>query len=44
MIERCEALNLRLERTDAETERQALIVLTMHVMNYLNAGLHRIAL
>lgn len=44
MIERCDALGLRLERTDAETERQALIVLTMHVMNYLNAGLHRIAL
>ena len=27
-----------------DVERQALIMLTMHVMNYLNAGLHRIAL
>jgi hypothetical protein len=44
MIERCEALDLRMDRPESEAERQALIVLTMHVMNYLNAGLHRIAL
>lgn len=44
MIERCEVLDLRLDRPENEAERQVLIVLTMHVMNYLNAGLHRIAL
>jgi len=44
MIERCEALDLRMDRPESDAERQALIVLTMHVMNYLNAGLHRIAL
>jgi len=44
MIDRCEVLGLRLDRPDDEAERQVLIVLTMHVMNYLNAGLHRIAL
>ena len=44
MIDRCEVLALRLDRPDAEVERQILIVLTMHVMNYLNAGYHRIAL
>lgn len=44
MIDRCEVLGLRLDRPDQEAERQVLIVLTMHVMNYLNAGMHRIAL
>jgi hypothetical protein len=44
MVERCEALDLRLDRSESEIERQTLIVLTMHIMNYLNAGLHRIAL
>jgi hypothetical protein len=44
MIERCEALDLRIDRPDVDVERQTLIMLTMHVMNYLNAGLHRIAL
>ena len=44
MIERCEALDLRVDRPEVDVERQTLIMLTMHVMNYLNAGLHRIAL
>jgi hypothetical protein len=44
MIDRCEVLALRLDKPDQDAERQVLIVLTMHVMNYLNAGYHRIAL
>lgn len=44
MIARCHELQLRVDRPADETERDALVVLTMHVMNYLNSGLHRIAL
>lgn len=44
MISRCRELNLRQHRTDHEVERDALIVLTMHVMNYLHDGHHRVAL
>jgi hypothetical protein len=44
MISRAAELKLRLARPPHDVERDALIVLTMHVMNYLNAGLHRIAL
>ena len=44
MIARAAELKLRLSRPPQDVERDALIVLTMHVMNYLNAGLHRIAL
>lgn len=44
MIARCQELQLRLDRSPDEAEREALVVLTMHVMNYLNSGLHRIAL
>jgi hypothetical protein len=44
MIARCQELQLRLDRSPDEAERDALVVLTMHVMNYLNSGLHRIAL
>lgn len=44
MISRAAELKLRMTRPAPEVERDSLVVLTMHVMNYLNAGLHRIAL
>ena len=44
MVARCRALNLRLHRPDDEVERDALIMLTVQTMNYLNNGHHRVAL
>lgn len=44
MIERCRELNLRVHRPQRESERNALILLTIQTMNYLHAGNHRVAL
>jgi hypothetical protein len=44
IIDRCRELGLRMERPDDEVERGMMIVLTMHVMNYIHRGEHRVAL
>ncbi len=44
MISRCRELKLRVHRSDRHTRRDAMIVLTVHTMNYLHAGHHRLAL
>lgn len=44
MIDRCRVLKLRLDRSEREVERDALIMLTMQTMNYLHSGHHRVAL
>lgn len=44
MIDRARELNLRLDRPPDEVERDALIVLTMHTMNYIQDDAHKIAL
>tara|TARA_B100001939_G_C16824098_1_gene565676 strand:- start:364 stop:942 length:579 start_codon:yes stop_codon:yes gene_type:complete len=44
MIERCEVLNLRLDRDPEEVERDALVVLTMHTMNHIQDESHKVAL
>jgi hypothetical protein len=44
MIDRCRELNLRVDRPADELERDALIVLTMHTMNYIQDEAHTIAL
>lgn len=44
MIERCRDLNLRLNRSERWTKRDALVMLTVQTMNYLHAGHHRVAL
>ncbi len=44
MIQRARELNLRLERPPEEVERDVLVVLTMHTMNYIQHGEQQIAL
>jgi hypothetical protein len=44
MISRCRELKLRMHRSEGTTKRDALVVLTVHTMNYLHAGHHRLAL
>lgn len=44
MILRCRELNLRLARPAREVKRDALVMLTVQVMNYLHGGHHRLAL
>lgn len=44
MVERCRELKLRLSRHQREVERDALILLTIHTMNYLHDGHHRVFL
>jgi hypothetical protein len=44
MIDRCRALNLRCEHSEAEAKRDALVMLTVQTMNYLHGGHHRVAL
>ena len=44
MIDRCRDLRLRLTGSETEAERDALIVLTVQIMNYLHGGYHRVAL
>jgi hypothetical protein len=44
MIERSRELNLRLDRSQEEVERDALILVTVQTMNYLHGGGHRVFL
>ena len=44
MIERCAELDLRLVRAEDFTKRDAMVILTVQVMNYLHGGRHRVAL
>lgn len=44
MIERCQKLNLRVDRDPEEVERDALVVLTMHTMNHIQDESHKVAL
>ena len=44
MIQRCEELRLRLNRTEEQTKTEATILLSVLTMNYLHAGYHRLAL
>ena len=44
MIDRCRAMDLRVPREEAELERETLLMLTVHTMNYLYRGNHRVAL
>lgn len=44
MIERCRELKLRLRRSERDTKRDALVMLTVQTMHYLHGGHHRLAL
>ncbi len=44
MIERCEELKLRVNNPDDVTKRDAMVILTVQIMNYLHEGWHRLAL
>ena len=44
IIRRCEELDLRLDRPPAQVRRDALVMLTVQVMNYLHNGHHQVAL
>jgi hypothetical protein len=44
MIDRCRELKLRLRRSEQQTKRDALVMLTVQTMNYLHGGHHRVAL
>ena len=44
MIARCRELNLRLAGPAREVKRDAFVMLTVQVMNYLHGGHHRLAL
>ena len=44
MIERCRAMDLRIAVPEEELKRDTLMMLTVHTMNYLYRGNHRVAL
>jgi hypothetical protein len=44
MIDRCRELDLRLGRREDPLEHEALVMLTVQIMNYLHGGHHRVAL
>ena len=44
IIRRCEELDLRLDRPPAQVRRDAIVMLTVQVMNYLHNGHHQVAL
>ncbi len=44
MIQRCRELKLRVPKRTAQAQRDAIVMLTVQTMNYIHAGLHRIAL
>ncbi len=44
MIERCRAMDLRIPEQDDKLQRDTLLMLTVHTMNYLYRGNHRVAL
>jgi len=44
MIERCRQLHLRLPRAEEQAKLDFTILLTVHTMNYLRSGRHKVAL
>ena len=44
IIERCNVLNLRMDRPVDQAQRDALVLVTVQTMNYLHGGYHRVAL
>ena len=44
MIERCRALDLHVAGSEADLKQNILVMLTVHTMNYLHGGHHRVAL
>jgi len=44
MIDRCRAMDLRIPDSDSNLQRDTLLMLTVHTMNYLYRGNHRVAL
>ncbi len=44
MIDRCRELNLRLYHPVEQTQRDALVLVTVQTMNYVHGGHHRVAL
>ena len=44
MIERCRAMDLRIAVPEEDLKRDTLMMLTVHTMNYLYRGNHRVAL
>lgn len=44
VITRCRQLKLRVKGSEARTKQQASMLLTVHTMNYLHHGYHRLAL
>ena len=44
MIDRCRAMDLRVPAEESDLERETLLMLTVHTMNYLYRGNHRVAL
>ena len=44
MITRCDALQLRLDRSPERTKLELSVLLTVQTMNYLHSGRHRVAL
>lgn len=44
MIDRCRALDLRVDRDENEVVRDVLVTLTAQIMNYLREGHHRVVL
>lgn len=44
MIERCRAMDLRISEQNSNLQQDTLLMLTVHTMNYLYRGNHRVAL
>jgi hypothetical protein len=44
MIERCRDLRLRLRRSERQTRRDALVMITVQTVNFLHGGHHRVAI
>lgn len=44
MVRRCQALDLRLRQPEEASKHEFAILLTVHTMNYLHSGRHRLAL
>jgi hypothetical protein len=44
MIQRCRELNLRVPITEEQAKLDFTILLTVHTMNFLRSGRHRVAL
>jgi hypothetical protein len=44
MMDRCREMKLRVRHAERQTQRRALVMLTVQTMNYLHGGRHRVAL